>query len=248
MLEEAGIEKPGPRLAATPKDAARSAASPRPAKLGDRFAAFVLDSVFLSGGFAIVDAWIFMRFGKVEGAELSLTIASLLIVGTLNSLIFFTYGCLLEASVGATLGKALVGIRVVRTSQRSAIAASAIRNVLRVVDGFGLYLLGGVVAGCSRCRQRLGDLCAGTAVVEAEFGIAGKLCALLLWVGMAAGAVWAVPRICAENNVHQSPFLNQVVVRVGENGQAAYFQVAHLRFDVQIESNSGHSIQPANTR
>ena len=189
-----------------------------------------------------------MRFGKVEGAELNLTTASLLIVGTLNALIFFTYGSLLEASFGATLGKTMVGIRVVRTSHKGALAAAAIRNLMRIVDGFGLYLLGAVVAGCSRCRQRLGDLCAGTAVVEADFGIAGKACALLLCAGMASAAVWTVPRICAENNVRQSPFLNQVVVRVGKSKQATYLQVAHFRFEVQVESNSNHPIQQASTR
>jgi len=196
----------------------------------------------------MVDAWIFMHLGKVEGAELNLTIASLLLAAVSNALLLFIYGCLLEASVGATLGKALVGIRVVRTKHRSAFAASAIRNLMRIVDGFGLYLLGAVVAVCTRCRQRVGDLCAGTAVVEADFGIAGKACALLLWVGMAAAAVWAVPRICAENNVRESPFLNQVVLRVGRDGHAAYLQVARIRFDIQMESNPDHAIQQASAR
>jgi len=230
------------------KAAERSDSFPQPARLGDRFAAFVLDSVFLFGAFAIVDAWIFMHLGKVEGAELNLTIASLLLAGTGNALILFVYGCLLEASVGATLGKALIGIRVVRTNRRSAFAASAIRNLMRIVDGLGLYLLGAVVAVCSRSRQRLGDICAGTAVIEAEFEMAGKLCALVLWVGMAASAVWAVPRICAENNVHESPVLNQIVLRVGRDGHAGYFKFSHLKFEVQVEPNTDRTIQQASMR
>ena len=122
------------------------------------------------------------------------------------------YDWLLEASFGATLGKALVGIRVVRTSRRSALAASAIRNLLRIVDGLGFYLVGAMVAGCSRCRQRLGDLCAGTAVVEEEFSTARKMLALALWIAVLSGAAWAVPRICSENNAGQhTRFLNQVV-------------------------------------
>ena len=189
-----------------------------------------------------------MHLRKVEGAELNLTTASLLLAGTGNALISFVYGCLLEASVGATLGKALIGIRVVRMKHKNAFAASAIRNLMRIVDGFGLYLLGAVVAVCTRCRQRLGDLCAGTAVVEAEFGLASKACALLLWVGMAAGAVWAVPRICAENNVRESPFLNQVVLRIGCDGHMAYLKFAHLRFDIQVEANADPGIQQASAR
>src|SRR5579863_10031269 len=184
LLEDAGIVEASLATAAADakKTAApRNAASPRVAKLGKRFSAFFLDTLVLFGAFAVTDAWIFMRWGAVEGTELSLTTASLLLAGIFNSAILFAYGSLLEAGFGATLGKALVGLRVVRTGSGSALAAAAIRNAMRIVDGAGVYLLGAVVAGCSPCRQRLGDLCAGTAVVEAEFGIAGKLCALLLW-------------------------------------------------------------------
>jgi uncharacterized RDD family membrane protein YckC len=246
LLEESGIVKPAPAPAVTATVAApgpaRNGASIRVAKLGDRFIAFVLDTVVLFGVFAVVDAWILMRWGTVEGAEMSLTTAALLMAGALNALILFVYGWLLEASFGATLGKALVGIRVVRTTQRSALAASAIRNVLRVVDGLGFYLVGAMVAGCSRRRQRLGDLCAGTAVVEEEFGTARKMLVLALWVAVLSGAVWQVPRICSENNAGQHPrYLNQVVVQVGRTETSAYFRVARLRIDIQLASNTASS-------
>jgi hypothetical protein len=89
LLEESGIIKPTARKTAAAPVVARNAASPRVAKLGDRFIAFVLDIVVLFGVFAIVDAWIFMRWGTVEGAELSLTTASLLMVAALNTMILF---------------------------------------------------------------------------------------------------------------------------------------------------------------
>ena len=242
LLEESGIEKPAARIAAAAPVAARSVASSRVAKLGDRFIAFVLDAVFLFGVFAVVDAWIFMRWGSVEGVELNLTTASLLMAGALNALILFAYGWLLEASFGATLGKALVGIRVVRTSQRSTLAASAIRNLLRIVDGLGFYLVGAMVAGCSRYRQRLGDLCAGTAVVEGEFRTATKMLALALWIAVLSGATWAVPRVCSKNNAGRHPrYLNQVVVQVGRTENSAYFKVARLRIDIQLASNTPSS-------
>ena len=82
------------------------------ASLGDRFIAFVLDTLALFGVFTIVDAWVFMRWGTVDGTELKLTSASLLIAGILNAVILFAYGWLLETGFGATLGKAMVGIRV----------------------------------------------------------------------------------------------------------------------------------------
>jgi uncharacterized RDD family membrane protein YckC len=212
------------------------------AKLGDRFISFVLDTVVLFGVLAVVDAWIFMRWGTVEGVELNLTAASLLMTGALNALILFAYGWLLEASFGATLGKALVGIRVVRTSQRSALAASAIRNLLRIVDGLGFYLVGVIVAGCSRSRRRLGDLCAGTAVVEEGFSTAGKMLAFALWMAVLSGAAWAVPRICSEDNAGQhTRYLNQVVVQVGRTENSAYFRVARLKIYIQFASNTASS-------
>jgi len=241
LLEETGIVKPVLRAAAAAPAAERNGSSPAVAKLGDRYIAFVLDMVALFGVFAVVDAWIFMRWGTIEGAgaELNLTTASLLMAGGLNALILFLYGWLLEASFGATLGKALVGIRVVRTSRRSALAASAIRNLLRIVDGLGFYLVGAMVAVCSRGRQRLGDLCAGTAVVDGEFSIAGKMLALALWMAVLAGAAWEVPRICSETNAGQpTRYLNQVVVQVGRTENSAYFKIARLKIEIQLASRT----------
>ena len=241
-LEESGIIKPTARMTAAAPVVARNAASPGFAKLGARFIAFVLDIVVLFGVFASVDAWIFMRWGTVEGTELSLTTASLLMVAALNTMILFAYGWLLEASFGATLGKALVGIRVVRTGQRGAIAASAVRNLLRIVDGFGFYLVGAMVASCSSYGQRLGDHCAGTAAVEEDFSAAMKMLALALWIAVLSGAVWAVPRICSESNAALHPrYLNQVLVQVGRTGGSAYFRMARLRIDVQLASKTPSS-------
>jgi len=209
----------------------------RMATLGNRFVAFVLDTLFLFGIFIVVDAWAFMRWATVEGAELRLTAASLAVAGLLNAAILFAYGWLLEAGFGATLGKAIVGIRVVRYSERHPLAVLAIRNLLRIVDGLGFYLVGALVAGCSGLRRRVGDLCAGTAVVEEEFGAGIKSAAVVLWVLVLAGAVWAVPRICAQNTIARPPrFLGRVIVQVGATEKSAYFQVARLRIDVGLAS------------
>ena len=239
LLEQSGIIPPttSPAAATVAPVFVRNSASRRMATLGDRFVAFVLDTVVLFGLLATVDAWVFMRWGTVEGTELNLTSASLVIAGALNAGVLFAYGWLLEASVGATLGKAMVGIRVVGTGRRTALAASAIRNGLRIVDGLGFYLLGATVAGCSRLRQRLGDICAGTVVVEGEFGKGIKVLTLLLWAGSLAGAGWAVPRICSENNAAPRPgYLSQVVVQVGRTENSAYIRIARFRIDLQLAS------------
>ena len=245
LLEDAGIIEASlakATVGAKKTAAPRNVAAPRLAKLGKRFSAFVLDTMVLFGVFAVTDAWIFMRWGTVEGTELSLTAASLLLAGICNSAILFAYGWLLEASFGATLGKSLVGLRVVRTGSGSALGAAAIRNAMRIVDGAGVYLLGAVVAGCSPGRQRLGDLCAGTAVVEEEFSKPAKALALVLWIALLGGAAWEVPRICsAEVGRAHSQYLSRVIVQVGRTGNSAYFRISRVRFDVELASDTATS-------
>jgi uncharacterized RDD family membrane protein YckC len=205
------------------------------ATLGDRLIAFALDSIFLFGVFAMVDAWAFMRWGIVEASELKLTVAALLVAAFLNAAIFFLYLWLLEASFGASLGKAMVGIRVVQTTERNPLAALAIRNLLRIVDGLAFYLVGAMVAGCSKRHRRLGDMCAGTVVIEEHFGYGVKIAAVVLWTAVLAGAVWSVPRICTTNAALPSRYLNQVVVQVGRNEKSAYLTVASVHVAVGQE-------------
>jgi len=238
LLDAAGLtEGEIPKTAATAASSRSGCYAPRLAKLGDRFNAFVLDTIVLFGLFAMADAWIFMRWSSFENAELSLTAASLLAVLMTNAAIFFIYTCVLEASCGATVGKVIVGIRVVRTGRRGALSAAAIRNLLRFVDAVGFYVIGAIVAGCSPWRQRLGDLSAGTMVVEEQFGTISRVVATGLTAAVLCGAGWAVPRICAQESTNQhAPYLNQVVVRVGRTDRTAYFRVARLQFDVQFDS------------
>ena len=209
----------------------------RTATLGDRLIAFALDCAFLFGLFTALDAWVFMRWSIVDGTVLKLTVASLLVAESLNAGIFFLYFWLMETSFGSTLGKVIVGIRVVQTTQRRPLKAFAIRNLFRIVDGFGFYLVGVVVASCSRIHRRLGDICAGTVVIESRFAYGLKTAAVVLWMAVLAGAVWCVPKICKTNAARHSPYLNQVIVEVGQSGKSPYLRIAGLH--VQIELGSG---------
>ena len=216
LLDAAGLTEAETSTTAAPASSRSGCYAPRLAKLGDRFTAFLLDTVVLFGLFTIADAWIFMRWSSFDNGELSLSAASLLAVLMTNAAIFFIYTCVLEASCGATVGKVIVGIHVVRTGRRGALSAAAIRNLLRFVDAVGFYVIGAIVAGCSPWRQRLGDLSAGTMVVEEQFGTVSRVVATVLTAAVLCGAGWAVPRICAQESTNQhAPYLNQVVVRVG---------------------------------
>jgi uncharacterized RDD family membrane protein YckC len=81
--------------------------------------------------------------------------------------LWFVYYVALEATLGATLGKFLVGVRV-RTPEGQPIGwgAAFVRNLLRLVDGSFGGLVGAVLIWKSARRQRLGDLAAGTVVVQ----------------------------------------------------------------------------------
>ena len=236
LLEESGIIEPSENVDSAPLPAIRirNSSQYRFARLGDRFLAFSLDLAVLFGLFAVIDAWVFMRFGTVSATELQLTTASLLIAISSNAVILFLYGWLMEASCGATLGKAIIGIRVVGTRQRGPLAACALRNVLRIVDGIGFYLVGTVSAACSGTRQRLGDVYAQTAVIEDNFGRLMRVTAFVLWLGILGGAGWAVPRICSSNDSLQTPFFGQVIVRVGRSEHSVYFKMTRMSVDVQL--------------
>jgi uncharacterized RDD family membrane protein YckC len=81
--------------------------------------------------------------------------------------IWFAYYVASEARFGATIGKALVGLRVVDTQGCPiSLSQAVIRNLLRIVDGLFFYLIGAIFAWSTPTHQRLGDRVAGTVVVR----------------------------------------------------------------------------------
>ena len=92
--------KPASATATAAPVSVRNTAGGGVAKLGDRFIAFVLDAMLLFGAFAVVDGWIFMRWGTVDGMELNVPTGALLLAVVLNALILFVYGWLLDQHGG----------------------------------------------------------------------------------------------------------------------------------------------------
>ncbi|MGO8917216.1 MAG: RDD family protein [Stellaceae bacterium] len=80
----------------------------------------------------------------------------------------FAYYVVLEAMLGATIGKLVTKLRVVRERDGAPIdwRAAVIRNLFRLIDGFLLYLVGFLTICFSSKRQRFGDMVAGTIVVR----------------------------------------------------------------------------------
>src|SRR5438132_3408910 len=77
------------------------------------------------------------------------------------------YYTVCEAAAGATLGKRMVGIRVVgEDGEHVTFGAALVRNLVRIVDSLFFYLVGFMFALTSKRGQRLGDRAAHTIVVR----------------------------------------------------------------------------------
>lgn len=82
--------------------------------------------------------------------------------------IIFAYFILMEAFVGWTVGKKILGMRVVdETGHKIGFLKSLIRNMLRLVDGLpALNILGIILIASSSRGQRFGDHVAKTIVAR----------------------------------------------------------------------------------
>lgn len=134
--------------------------------LGRRIGAALIDLAVLVAVFAILAATI--GESTVDGASFSfeLTGAEAALYLALVLLYYFA----LEAAIGQTVGKLLLGLRIVRADgTRASVTSVGIRTLLRVVDWLPLLYLVGFVAilATGLRRQRLGDLAARTNVARA---------------------------------------------------------------------------------
>lgn len=134
------------------------------AGMGSRIAASVIDSILQT---VVLIVALLAVGGWIDSAA---SVAVLIgFYSLLAFLVFFGYPILTEVLwEGKTIGKAIVGLRVVRTDGGGVgFVASLIRNVIRLIDFLpGFYGVGFVVAMINKRGQRLGDLAADTMVVR----------------------------------------------------------------------------------
>ncbi len=119
----------------------------------------------------IVDGIVFFILGYLIAAVTGgITEAGFDLQGGPAFLLFllgFLYYWLLEAFLGGTLGKLVLGMRVrMEDGSPCTISASLIRNLLRLVDGLLFYLVGAIFVWTSPSKQRLGDRLAKTVVIK----------------------------------------------------------------------------------
>lgn len=150
----------------TPSGATASAdaTAPADASLGQRVGGLLLDSLLVLLPVYVVAG---ILFGDTQTSGSSASVSLTGVPFLLTTLVTFAYFFAAEAAGGRTLGKLIVGTRVVADSGSAAGAGPvAIRTVLRVVDGFAFYAVGFFVALASDRNQRVGDRVARTRVVR----------------------------------------------------------------------------------
>jgi uncharacterized RDD family membrane protein YckC len=132
--------------------------------IGTRLVAQIVDSIVLIVLYFVVGATLFggPNF-DVFGAQAMSFIA-------IYGILAFLYFAVLEGYKGATVGKIVMKIKVVREDgSPCGIGPAIIRNILRIVDGLPfLYIVGMILISRSSKKQRLGDSVAKTVIVKAS--------------------------------------------------------------------------------
>jgi uncharacterized RDD family membrane protein YckC len=90
------------------------------------------------------------------------------VLAILEIILIFGYFIVMEATRGATLGKMILRLRVVKIDGSPiSWSESVIRNLLRIIDALPTaYIVGAILVWTSPLRQRLGDRAAKTVVVR----------------------------------------------------------------------------------
>jgi uncharacterized RDD family membrane protein YckC len=160
--------------------------------MGERVVASILDMIFVGIVFAVAGMATAAQLGGVTDSGFSLNGTPAVVAIAITCIAGFLYFWLAEGLFGSTLGKAIAGIQVRRkTGAPCGIRASLLRNILRIIDGIGVYLVGFFVAILSKTRQRLGDHLAGTVVVESRISKPVRILAALVWLAVLVGGLAA---------------------------------------------------------
>jgi len=169
--------------------------APVAARLGDRLIALILDTIFVCAILLVSAAAILKRWPHALETTSTLTIICVIAAATL--IVAFIYHWLLEGAFGATMGKAIVGVRVTRQDGTvPGLGSSAIRNAFRLLDALPFYILGFFVAAFSRGRRRIGDYAAGTFVLEHAVPVGERVAVTFLWLAGISAAVWGAWALC----------------------------------------------------
>jgi uncharacterized RDD family membrane protein YckC len=132
---------------------------------GRRILATIVDGLILGALFTVMT----MLFGSITSVGFANWNGSMpALPSVIYGVIVVLYYVLLEGYLGQTVGKMLLGIKVVRedNGEVPGPGGATIRTVLRIIDGLFSYLVAFITVLISGKNQRLGDMAAHTLVVR----------------------------------------------------------------------------------
>jgi uncharacterized RDD family membrane protein YckC len=132
---------------------------------GRRILATIVDGLIFGGLYAVM----VLLFGSISSVGSANWNGSMPALPTLlYGVIVVLYYILLEGYLGQTVGKMLLGIKVVREDDGEVpgLGGATIRTLLRIVDGISSYLVAFITVLISGKNQRFGDMAAHTLVVR----------------------------------------------------------------------------------
>lgn len=166
----------------------------RAASVGDRMLALIFDRLLLGSLALLAVAYVGTTNWRSPVSPLALAI-----LGTLALMLAaFAYHTLAETFAGTTLGKAILGLSVRNESERGTLAAIAIRNALRIADGFAGYGIGFCVALFAPRGRRIGDLVAGTVVLSNAVPPAARAVLLATFAALVGFALFFAWQLCPD--------------------------------------------------
>jgi uncharacterized RDD family membrane protein YckC len=139
---------------------------------GRRVLATIVDAIVIFFVYIVVGFLVAIPFGAAREGDgvvsFSLNGFPALIPLALLFVAVFLYYMLMEGYLGQTLGKMLVGIKVVREDNGGipGLGAAALRTLLRIIDGLFWYAVAFVSVLATQKNRRLGDIAANTLVVR----------------------------------------------------------------------------------
>jgi uncharacterized RDD family membrane protein YckC len=205
----AGQPAPGPtaQTATLPPEARQIFPGPPPPKPPDhgdigayivrRFVALFVDVVFVGTLIAMA-----ARTWLTRATDGDLTIGGFVQVCLVLAVALFLYRWLFSGIFGSTPGKLFMGLVVSRNGGgRAGLGRTFVRELLLPID---LIVIGFLLAAVLPRRQRLGDLIAGTVVVNSRIGSLAPLLGIMLLGGAAyatvtyGGGVGAAQRLAGD--------------------------------------------------
>lgn len=152
--------------------------------------AVILDRVVVFSMLAIPAAWLAQRWAATAPVRIAI------VTGVAVVLAILAYHIVLEALFHATLGKGLLGLRVRNGSGDHPWLTSTIRNISRLLDAVAFYGIAFLVAVFTARRQRLGDLFAGTTVIEQRVVWGARVALIFIWLVLVVGSLWLASWLC----------------------------------------------------